>query len=435
MYKMYYKNTLQFAREQDANDILKDFRNYFYIPLINGKECIYFAGNSLGLQPKSTQNIILNELENWANFGVEGHFYIKDPWYSYHDFFPKKLSKIMGCKPHEIVVMNQLTVNIHLLMASFYKPTAKKYKLICEAKAFPSDQYAMASQVLFHGFDPEKSIIEIAPRQGEHEVRTEDIISVIKQHEHELAILFFGGINYYSGQVFDIRAITKAAHEANVLCGFDLAHAAGNVELKLHEWDVDFACWCSYKYLNAGPGSIAGAFIHERFATDTAWPRLTGWWGNNKETRFKMEKEFKPISTAEGWQVSNPSILDMAAHKAALTIFDEAGFDNLLIKSKKTTGFTLFILQQFNEAAGREIIKILTPLNEEKRGCQVSMLINDNGKLIFDTLKANGVIGDWREPNVIRIAPVPLYNSFEDVFRFGDILSSVFKELKLIPVK
>ena len=432
---MDYKNTLEFAKEMDDKDVLNKYRDEFYIPLINGKESIYFAGNSLGLQPKSTQNYILKELENWANFGVEGHFYMKDPWYSYHDFFPEKLSKIVGCKPQEIVVMNQLTVNIHLLMASFYKPTTMKYKIICEAKAFPSDQYAMASQVLFHGFDPAKSIIEISPRKDEYTLRTEDILNAIKENENELALVFFGCINYYTGQFFDIASITKAAHDAGSCCGFDLAHATGNVELKLHEWNVDFACWCSYKYLNSGPGGIAGVFINERYVTDSTLPELKGWWGNEKETRFKMEKDFKQIPTAEGWQLSNPSILDMAAHRAAIDIFDEAGFDNLLQKSKKLTGFALFILQEINQAHDKEIIKILTPLNAQERGCQVSMLIEENGKQIFDTLKANGVIGDWREPNVIRIAPVPLYNTYEDVSRFGEILSHVVKSsAKLISV-
>ena len=423
-----YKNTLEFAQELDSDDKLAGFRNKFYIPILNDKESIYFAGNSLGLQPKSTQDYVVKELENWANFGVEGHFHMKDPWYSYHDFFPQKLSKIVGCMPNEIVVMNQLTVNIHLLMATFYRPTLKRYKIICEAKAFPSDQYAMASQVQFHGLDPEKCIIEVCPRKDEHTIRTEDIISTIQQHKDELALVFFGGINYYSGQVFDMQAITKAAHEVEACCGFDLAHAAGNVDLKLHEWGVDFACWCNYKYLNSGPGAIAGAFIHENHISNKTHPALTGWWGNEKETRFKMEKEFQPINSAEAWQLSNPSILDMAAHRASIDIFNEAGFENIVIKSKKLTGFAIFILQQINKLSGKEIIKIITPLNPFERGSQISMLVNENGKKIFDSLKANGIIADWREPDVIRIAPVPLYNSYKDVYWFGNVLSRVVNE-------
>ncbi len=422
---MNYKNTLSFAREMDANDPLKKFREKFYIPISNGADCIYFAGNSLGLQPRSTQDYITNELENWANFGVEGHFYMKDPWFSYHDFFLTKLSKIVGCNENELVVMNQLTVNIHLLFASFYRPTKTKYKIICEAKAFPSDQYAMQSQAQLHGFDPADVIIEISPREGEHTLRTEDILAKIKEHKNELAVVFFGGINYYSGQVFDMKAITKAAQSAGAYCGFDLAHAAGNVALQLHDWNVDFACWCSYKYLNSGPGNIAGVFINERYATDEKFPRLTGWWGYERSTRFNMDKDFRATPTAEGWQLSNPSILDMAAHRASLEILDEAGFENLVAKSKTLTGFAFFILEEINRSAGKKIITILTPINEEERGAQISMLINENGKKIFDELKAEGVIGDWREPNVIRIAPVPLYNSYEDVFRFGEIFKKI----------
>ncbi|MEP6596129.1 MAG: kynureninase, partial [Ginsengibacter sp.] len=382
-----------------------------------------------GLQPKTTQDYILKELENWANFGVEGHFYMKNPWYSYHDFFPEKLSKILGCKPEEIVVMNQLTVNLHLLMISFYRPTPGRYKIICEAKAFPSDQYAFESQVKLHGFSPATAIIEIEPRQNKNIITTGDILNTIKQYENELALVIFGGVNYYNGQVFNMQAITKAAHNAGAYCGFDLAHAAGNIELKLNEWNVDFACWCTYKYLNSGPGSIAGVFIHERYVNDKTIPRLTGWWGYEKSTRFKMEKGFKGIPSAEGWQLSNPSILDMAAHRAALDIFDEAGFDNLVTKSKKLTGYTLFIIEEVNTLLGKEVIKILTPTNEEERGCQVSMQLPENGKKIFDGLKENGIIGDWREPNVIRIAPVPLYNTYEDVYWFGAVLKKLMLQV------
>lgn len=419
---MEFKNTLEFAKEQDSTDILHKYRDEFYIPLIGGKESIYFAGNSLGLQPKSTQNYILNELENWANFAVEGHFHMKDSWYSYHDFFPEKLSKIMGCNPAELVVMNQLTINLHLLMISFYRPTPQRNKIICEAKAFPSDQYALESQVLLHGYRPEEVIIEVSPRAGEHTIRTEDILEALDENKNEVALVFLGGINYYTGQVLDMKRIAAAAQATGALCGFDLAHAAGNVELKLHEWNIDFACWCSYKYLNSGPGGIAGAFIHERYATNAEWPRLAGWWGYDKATRFKMEKGFKAIPAAEGWQVSNPSILDMASHRASLDIFDKAGFGAVLAKSRKLTGFALFILEQINASLNDEVIKVLTPGRQEERGCQVSMLFRENGKRIFEGLKENGIIGDWREPNVIRVAPVPLYNTYEDVYLFGVIL-------------
>jgi kynureninase len=423
---MDYKDDIDFAKEMDDKDPLKKFRDKFYIPILNGRETKYFAGNSLGLQPKTTQDYILKELENWANFGVEGHFYTKEPWYSYHDYFPEKLSKILGCKPGEIVVMNQLTVNLHLLMIAFYRPAGQRNKIICEAKAFPSDQYAFESQVKLHGLSPEKTIIEIEPRPDEYIIRTEDILSTIKRYENEVALVIFDGINYYSGQVLDMEAIAKAAHDAGAYCGFDIAHAAGNVKLHLNEWNVDFACWCTYKYLNSGPGGIAGAFIHERYISDTTLTRLTGWWGYEKSTRFKMDKGFKGIPTAEGWQLSNPSILDMAAHRAALDIFDEAGFDNLISKSKKLTGYALFMIEKINFISGREIIKILTPASEEQRGCQVSMLLIENGKKIFDGLKENGIIGDWREPNVIRIAPVPLYNTYEDVYWFGSVLRKLF---------
>ncbi len=416
---------LEFARDMDKKDTLKKYRDQFYIPLVNGKQCIYFTGNSLGLQPKSAQDYAIKELENWANFGVEGHFHMKEPWYSYHDFFPEKLSKIVGCKPQEVVVMNTLTVNLHLLLVSFYRPTKTKYKILCEAKAFPSDQYAMQSQAELRGLDPDDVIIEVKPRANEYSIRTEDILNAIKEHENELALVFFGGINYYSGQVFDMGAITEAAQAAGAYCGFDLAHAAGNVRLKLHDWNVDFACWCSYKYLNSGPGGIGAAFIHERYVADKKFRRLTGWWGYDKSTRFKMEKGFKAIPTAEGWQLSNPPILEMALHRAALNVFDEAGFDELLAKSKKLTGYALFILEQINKASGKEVVKVITPSDEEERGCQISMLMMQNGKEVFDTLKQNGVIADWREPNVIRIAPTPLYNTFEDVYLFGKILQSL----------
>jgi kynureninase len=426
---MHYKNTLEFAREMDGNDPLKDFRDKFYIPIINGKQCIYFVGNSLGLQPKTTQDYIYNELENWANYGVEAHFHAKIPWVDYHDVFVEPLSKIVGCLLREVVVMNHLTVNLHLLLTTFYRPTKERYKIICEAKAFPSDQYALESQVKLHaclpdreGLDPDNAIIEVAPREGEYNIRTEDIVETINKYANEVAVVLFGGINYYSGKVFDMKAITEAAHKVGAYCGFDLAHAAGNIELHLHDWDVDFACWCSYKYLNSGPGNIAGAYIHQRFITDVSLPRLAGWWGYDKENRFKMEKNFKPIPTAEGWQLSNSPIISMAAHKAALDIFEEAGMENLLKKSKLLTGYLLFILDEINANSNKKVGEIITPKNEEERGCQVSILMLQKGKEVFNALKKHGVLSDWREPDVIRVAPVPLYNTFEDVYQFGQIL-------------
>ncbi|HMK05510.1 MAG TPA: kynureninase [Ferruginibacter sp.] len=420
---MIFQNNLEFARQLDSVDPLKDFRSKFYIPIINGKECIYFTGNSLGLQPKTTQDHVVNELEDWATFGVEGHFHARQPWFSYHEMFPKLLTKVVGALPEEIVVMNQLTVNLHLLMASFYQPTKERYKIICEAKAFPSDQYAFESQARFHGLDPGEVIIEVEPREGEYVIRTEDILKTIKQHADQTALVIFSGVNYYNGQVFDMKAITKSAHEAGAYCGFDLAHAAGNIELKMHDWDVDFACWCSYKYLNSGPGGVAGAFIHQKHIVNKEMPRLAGWWGYEKETRFQMEKGFKPIATAEGWQLSNAPVLSMAAHRASLDVFEEAGMENLIVKGKRLSDYLFFIIDELNAGYGEERIEIITPQNA--KGCQVSMLMLEKGKEVFEALKQNGVIADWREPNVIRIAPVPLYNSFEDIYRFGKIITEV----------
>jgi kynureninase len=421
----YFENTLDFARQLDRVDPLNRFREKFYIPIIHGKECIYFTGNSLGLQPKTAQEYVLSDLEDWANYGVEGHVYARSPWTKYHEMFPEKLVPILGALEEEVVVMNQLTINLHLLLITFYQPVKERYKIICEAKAFPSDQYALESQVLLWGFDPEKSIIEVKPRKGEHIIKNEDIIATIKEHGSEVAVVMIGGVNYYTGQVFDMKAITAAAHEAGAFCGFDLAHAVGNVKLKLHKWDVDFACWCSYKYLNSGPGAVAGAFIHQRHIGNKSLRRLTGWWGTNKENRFKMEKKFDPIPTAEGWQLSNSPILNMAAHKASLDIFEEAGFGNIQEKGKKLSAFLLFVLDDINASCSKKIIEIITPRNENEHGCQVSVLILEKGKEIFESLKKNSVIIDWREPNVIRLAPVPLYNTFEDIYKFGEIIKNM----------
>ena len=420
---MIFENTIEFAKQLDEQDTLKSFREKFYIPFINGKDSIYFTGNSLGLQPKTTQDYVVNELEDWANFGVEGHFHARKPWLSYHEIFAEQLAKVVGALPEEVVAMNQLTVNLHFLMVSFYRPSKQRYKIICEAKAFPSDQYAIESQVKFHGFIPADAIIEVAPRAGEYSLRTEDILSAIQQHSNETALILFGGVNYYSGQVLDMESITKAAHAAGITCGFDLAHAVGNVELKMHEWDVDFACWCSYKYLNSGPGGVSGVFINKRHIDNKDIPRFAGWWGHTKETRFKMEKGFEPIPTAEGWQVSNAPVLSMAAHKASLDIFEEAGLSNLFAKGQLLSDYLLFILNDINAGSTEKLIEVITPANA--KGCQVSMLMLKKGKEIFEALKQNGVLADWREPNVIRVAPVPLYNTFTDVFLFGQIISKM----------
>lgn len=422
---MKFENNLAFAQELDKRDILRSFREKFYIPIIKGKESIYFTGNSLGLQSKSTQEHILDELEDWASYGVEGHHHARNPWLNYHELFPELLQDIIGAKQEELVVMNQLTVNLHVLMTSFYRPDNKHFKIICEAKAFPSDQYAITSQVLLHGLKPEDVIVEIAPRQGEHTIRHEDILQSIKDNAGELALVIIGGVNYYSGQVFDMESITAITHEAGAYCGFDLAHAAGNVELHLHNWKVDFACWCSYKYLNSGPGGVAGVFIHEKHLANKDLLRLAGWWGHDKSSRFEMGKDFEPIPTAEGWQLSNAPVLSMAAHKASLEIFAEAGMKNIFAKGKTLSDYLLFVIDEINNSAKEKVIEVITPRGDKEKGCQVSMLMLKNGKEIFNELKKQGVISDWREPNVIRVAPVPLYNSFEDIFRFGEIIKNI----------
>jgi kynureninase len=422
---MNVENTLSFAKQLDEQDDLRHFREKFFFPQHEGKDCIYFTGNSLGLQPRNVQAYVQQELNDWANMGVEGHFSSKHPWLNYHEMFAPLISNIVGCEDNEVVVMNQLTVNLHLLLVSFYRPTAEKFKIICEEKAFPSDQYAMESQVRYHGFDPKTAIIEIKPREGEHIIRTEDITDAILLHKDELALVLFGGVNYYTGQFFDIKKITAAAHDVNVCAGFDLAHAAGNVELKLHEWKVDFACWCSYKYLNSGPGGVAGIYIHEKHAKNKDLPRFAGWWGYTKESRFKMEKGFDAIPSAEGWQLSNAPILSMAAHKASLDVFEEAGIERLHGKRKMLSSFLHFVLNDINAKQEKKIINVITPSNPEERGCQVSILMEAKGKEVFKALTSQGVVADWREPNVIRVAPVPLYNSYEDVWKFGSIIQSI----------
>jgi kynureninase len=417
-----HQYTLEYAKSLDNADVLKLFRDKFYFPQHNNTNCIYLTGNSLGLMPKKAKEAINQELNDWAKLGVEGHFEAKNPWYSYHELFAEPLAKVVGAKPSEVVAMNGLTTNIHLLMVSFYRPTKKRFKILCEAKAFPSDQYALETQVKFHGFTPEEALIELAPRKNEHTLRTNDVLEAIEKHKDELCLVFFGGVNYYTGQVLDMELITQKAKEFNLTCGWDLAHAAGNVPLQLHQWDVDFAAWCSYKYLNAGPGSISGAFVHEKHHTNKDLPRFAGWWGHNKESRFLMEKGFDPIPSAEAWQLSNAPVLAMAAHKAALDIHLEAGLDKLRNKSLKLSSYLRFVLKQVAEKSGKVTFEIITPEEDKYRGSQVSVLMHGQGKELFNFLTKNGVIADWREPNVIRMAPVPLYNSFEDIYRLGEIL-------------
>jgi kynureninase len=419
---MKFENTIEFAKKSDELDPLKQFRDLFFIPQHNGKNKIYFTGNSLGLQPKTVKDYVMQELEDWAKLGGEGHFDARNPWFPYHEIFPRQLSKIIGCLPEEVVVMNSLTVNLHLLLVSFYQPSKERYKIICEHKAFPSDQYAFESQVCYHGYYPEETIIEIHPRKGENTIKHEDIIHAIQEHGNSVAVVLFGGINYYTGQVFDMKEIAKVAHKVGAYCGFDLAHAAGNIELHMHEWNVDFACWCTYKYLNSGPGSVGGIYIHQKHFENNKLPKFTGWWGYEKETRFNMEKEFKAIPTVESWQLSNAPILSMAAHKASLDIFEKARINELIKKMKTLSGYLIFILEELNRTFGKKIIEIITPKNENEHGCQVSFIVKEKGKSLYDWLMQNGVSVGWREPEVIRIAPVPLYNTFEEVWRFGKIV-------------
>jgi kynureninase len=423
------KNSIDFARDLDKKDELAVYREQFFIPKLNGKEAVYFTGNSLGLQPKSVKDYIQKELDDWATFGVEGHFEAKKPWFAYHEFLTSKIAKIVGAKDSEVVVTHSLTTNLHLLMVSFYRPTASRNKIICESKAFPSDQYALESQVKFHGYDPADAIIEIAPRDGEHLIRQEDIISAIEEAGDSLAMLMIGGVNYYTGQLFDMKSITEKVHAVGATCGFDLAHAAGNVILKLNEWGVDFAAWCSYKYLNSSPGGVSGMFIHERHEMNEDLPRFAGWWGYDKETRFEMKPGFKPMRGAEGWQLSNAPVLGMAAHLAALDIFNEVGMEKLRAKSDELTAYLESIINDISTRKSDVCqFEIITPKNKSERGAQLSILIHGKGKAMFDSLTKLGVIADWREPNVIRIAPVPLYNSFEDVYRFGHYLEQSISE-------
>lgn len=418
---MAFENTLEFAQKLDLQDPLKKYKDQFFFPEINGKKVIYFTGNSLGLQPKKAKIYVDEIMDDWANLAVEGHFHAKKPWWDYHERFANPLSKIVGALPSEVTVMNTLTVNLHLLMVSFYRPSKTRYKIICEEKAFPSDQYMFQSQVQFHGYKPEEAIVEIKRREGEHNIRLEDVLAKIAEVGEELALVLIGGVNYYTGQVFDINGITQAGHQAGAVVGWDLAHAAGNINLELHDWNVDFAAWCSYKYMNSGPGNASGCFVHERHHNNSELPRFAGWWGHNKERRFKMEQAFEPIHGADGWQISNLSVLSLAPYLASIELFDEIGMDALIEKRDKITSYLEFILHIIDkEVAGN--FEIITPENPIERASQLSVLLHGEGRSLFDYLMKNGVITDWREPNVIRLAPVPLYCSFEDMFRFGQIL-------------
>jgi kynureninase len=412
-----FKATKEFAAAQTARDPLAHFRERFHIPKMpDGSDCIYLCGQSLGLQPKSAREYVEQELQDWARLGVDAHLQARNPWMPYHELLTAPISRLAGALPIEVVAMNSLTVNLHLMMVSFYRPTSQRHKILIEANAFPSDQYAVKSQIQYHGYDPANSLIEVAPRAGETWIRTEDIEKLIVTEGEKIALVMFGGVNYYSGQAFDFSRITEAGHLKGCVVGFDLAHAIGNLPLKLHDWNVDFAVWCSYKYLNAGPGAIAGCFVHERHARDPKLPRFAGWWGHDKENRFRMRPDFHAISGADGWQLSNPSILSAAALRASLDIFDEAKIEHLRAKSESLTSYLEFLLDQ----KPSKKFSIITPRDSSHRGAQLSLRVSENGRAICDALAKEGIICDWREPDILRVAPVPLYNTFLDVHTFAE---------------
>lgn len=417
---MQFENSLAFAQNMDADDILAKYRHEFHFPQVDGKDVIYFTGNSLGLQPKSTQKYVDEIMTDWKNLGVEGHFHSEKSWWDYHERLAAPLAKVVGAKTNEVCVMNTLTVNLHFLMVSFYRPTEKRFKILCEEKAFPSDQYMLKSQVRFHGLNPDEAIVEVKKREGENHWRTEDVIEKIEEVGEELALVLIGGVNYYNGQVFDMQEITNAGKDNGAYVGWDLAHAAGNVELKLHDWNVDFAAWCSYKYMNSGPGNASGIFVNEKYLNKKDIPRFEGWWGTKKETRFLMKPEFEPMENADAWQVSNPPVLSLAPYLASLEMFEKVGMDALIEKRNKLTAYLEFILHEIDKETQGEF-EIITP---QDRGCQLSVFLHGHGKPLFDYLMKNGVLPDWREPNVIRLAPAPFYCSFEDMYRFGQLLKN-----------
>lgn len=420
----HFEDSLSFAQQLDANDNLKHFREQFYFPQHNGKDVIYFCGNSLGLQPKNVETAIQTELQTWRQIAIEGYFKGTNPWLYYHEYLRGSLAKIVGANDDEVTVMNALTVNLHFMMLSFYRPNAQRYKIMMEAGAFPSDQYAVETQVKHYGFDPADAIIEIAPRDGEKILRTEDIIEAIHKNKDALALVLFSGINYYTGQLFDMPVITDAAHKAGAAAGWDLAHVTGNVPTKLHEWNVDFAVWCSYKYLNAGPGAAGGVFVHERHAKQNETSRLAGWWGNDEKTRFKMEKGFIAKPDASGWNLSTSQVFNMVALKASLELFDAAGIEQLRAKSITLTGYLEFLLRQLQH----ESFEIITPTEPQQRGAQLCLYFKQKGKEIHNALMNEGIVVDYREPGVIRVAPAPLYCSFEDAWRCTEIVKTVLSK-------
>ncbi len=415
---MYFENSLNFVRKLDSEDKLSRYRNEFYFPKVNGKEVIYFTGNSLGLQPKRTQKFVDEVMNDWAELAVEGHFCARKPWWDYHERLSKPLAKVVGAKPAEVSVMNTLTVNLHLLMVSFYRPTKTRFKILCEEKAFPSDQYMLKSQVKFHGLAIEDTIVEVKKREGENHWRTEDLVAAINEVGGELALVLIGGVNYYNGQVFDMKTITAAGKNVGAFVGWDLAHGVGNIELKLNEWGVDFASWCSYKYMNSGPGNASGIYVNEKHLNKNNIPRFEGWWGTKKQTRFLMKPEFEPMENADAWQISNVPILAVAPYLASLEMFEEVGMAALIEKRNKIVAYLEFILQEI-DAEVESTFEIITP---KDRGCQLSVFLHGQGKSLFDFLMKNGVITDWREPNVIRLAPAPFYCSYEDMYQFGQLL-------------
>lgn len=405
-----------FAIAMDDRDPLRGYRERFLLPKHAGSECIYLCGHSLGLQPKTAATYIQQELNDWAQLGVEAHFHAQNPWMPYHRLLTGQTAELIGAKPVEVVAMNSLTVNLHLMMVSFYQPTPRKHKILVERGAFPSDQYALKSQIRFHGFDPATSLIELTPLPGESCLRDEQIESLIECSGDQFALILLGGVNYATGQAFDMAGITRAGHARGCTVGFDLAHAVGNLRLELHQWGPDFAVWCSYKYLNGGPGCVAGCFVHEQHANSLDLPRFAGWWGHDQASRFRMGPDFCAMTGAEGWQLSNPSIVSMAALRASMEIFHEAGMDALRSKSVSLTGYLEFLLNRRNSAS----FSIITPQEEERRGCQLSIRVPQNGQALCERLGGEGIIGDWREPDMFRVAPVPLYNSYQDVFRFAE---------------